>query len=396
MEARTQNPGAGHPLASLTPSPRCPHFGICGGCSHQDISYEEELRRKSESLRRLLGRDVPLHASPQPFHYRTRMDYIYTGDALGLRERGSRDRAVDITECLLISPRALKVHQKVRGLLRELRIPPYSMHSHQGHLRYVSIRESPGTGDLMVIFLTTPEGREIEPILNAVESEVDSLVWATTDRRADVSFGEVREWRGRPWIEERMGGLTLRFGPNSFFQSNPALATRMYEHVAGFARGEATDLFCGVGGIALFAASRAGTVVGVDNNAESIRFADHNAQTNGVRNARFFLGDARLFLVSHRCETLLLDPPRSGLGPKSIRKILRAAPPRIVYVSCNPKILSGEIPLFAGYSLDSMEAFDLFPRTPHVEVVALFNAVPRSPGPVRPEETAPPAPSSPL
>jgi 23S rRNA (uracil1939-C5)-methyltransferase len=195
-------------------------------------------------------------------------------------------------------------------------------------------------------------------------------VWAASDRPADVSSGDVVEVRGRGWIEERIGALRLRFGPSSFFQANPWQTERLYAHVAASVRGHVLDLYCGVGGLALSAAPRAASVAGVDLVEEAIGFARENAAANGIE-ARFEAGDAAELLRA--CDTVIVDPPRGGLGGRAIHRILRAAPARIVYVSCNAKALATEMPMFVGYGAAELRGFDLFPRTPHVEVVATLD-----------------------
>ncbi|MHC4607554.1 MAG: 23S rRNA (uracil(1939)-C(5))-methyltransferase RlmD [Planctomycetota bacterium] len=352
----------------------CRHFGTCGGCSWQDLPYPDQVRRKEGTLRDLLGRDVRVRPSPRPFHYRTRMDYVFAWGKLGLHVKDDPRGVFDVEECLLVGARAQEALGRAREAIRRLDLAPYSFVSHKGYLRYVTIREAPVTGELMLVFLTNGGDPAIRPLLEEMEPLAESVVWSVTDRRADISFGDVRETRGRGWIEEEVGGARYRFGPNSFFQANPWLTAELYAHVRERVSGRTTDLYCGVGGIALCVRDRADGVVGLDNVGEAIAFADHNARANGAENVRFYIGDARLFLIDHRCDTLVLDPPRSGIGPKSVRKILRAAPPRVVYVSCNPKILAQELPLFEGYDVEDMEAFDLFPHTPHVEVAAMLTA----------------------
>ena len=350
-------------------SKTCTHFGSCGGCATQDIPYGEEIRRKEENLASLLGRAVAVRPSPREFHYRTRMDYVYAWGKLGLRRKGDPRGVFDLEECLLLSPRALDAVQRVREAIRRLNIPPYSYVSHKGYLRYVTVREAPQAGEIMLVFLTNGDDPAIQPLLDAAEPLADAVVWSVTQQRADVSFGRPHEHRKRNWIEETIGDVRYRFGPNSFFQSNSWLTGDLYRFIAERVRGSVTDLYCGVGGISL---CLDGPTIGLDSSEEAIRFADHNARANGRENVRFYLGDSRLFLIDHRCDTLILDPPRSGLGPKTVRKVLRTGASHVIYVSCNPKTLAQELPLFDGFRVTEMEAFDLFPKTPHVEVVAVL------------------------
>jgi len=356
----------------------CRHFGTCGGCATQDLPYAEEVSRKEQALLETLGRPVAVVPSPRDLFYRTRMDYVYAWGKLGLRKRGDPKGVLDLEECLLVGPKAWEAVAKAKEAVKRLGIRSYSYVAKKGYLRYVTVREAPVNGERMLIFLTNGRDPAVRALLDEAEAWAESVVWAATERPADVSTGEVVEVRGRPWIEERIGDVRLRFGPNSFFQANPWQTARLYAHLAERVEGAVTDLFCGVGGIALSVAGRAASTLGVDVNEEAIGFARTNAELNGITGARFEAVDAAEFLRDHRCDTLILDPPRAGLGGKAVRRIARAAPRRILYVSCNPKALAAELPQFTGYEAVELRGFDLFPRTPHVEVVATLERTPTS------------------
>jgi tRNA/tmRNA/rRNA uracil-C5-methylase (TrmA/RlmC/RlmD family) len=341
------------------------------------VPYEEQVRAKERALRDLLGREVPVEPSGEPFGYRTRMDYVFAWGKLGLRKRGDPRGVLDLEECPILPDRAFDAVRKAKEAIHRLGLKPYSYVAHKGYLRYVVVRAAPRTGETMLVFLTNGPDPAVRALLDEAEAWADSVVWSVTERTADVSFGEVREHRKRDWIEEQVGDLRLRFGPNSFFQANPWVAGKLYGHVAERALGRVTDLFCGVGGIALSvaaaAAGRVEAVAGADSSEESIAFARGNAAANGLDRVRFEVADARDFLEGHACDTLVLDPPRAGLGGKTLRRVLAAAPRRVLYVACNPRKLAEELPQFAGFTLSDLRGFDLFPQTPHVEVVATLD-----------------------
>ena len=348
----------------------CKHFGVCGGCATQDLAYDEEVRRKEARLAELLGRAVPVRPSPREFHYRTRMDYVFAFGKLGLRKKGDAKGVLDLEECRLISPRAFEAVRKAKESAKRRGLEPYSFVSHKGYLRYVVVREAPATGELMLVLLTASRDPVVRGVLDDLEPHVDAAAWSFTDREADISFGEVVEVRKRGWIEERIGAKLYRFGPNSFFQGNPWQTEALYSHVAERCEGRVTDLFCGVGGFSIFASARASSIVGIDNVGESIEFARHNAAANGVTNAKFFIGDSWRYMEELDTDTLILDPPRAGLGPKFMRKVVRSKPRRILYVACNPRALAEELPQLEGYRVEELRGFDLFPKTSHVECVA--------------------------
>jgi len=351
---------------------RCRHFGECGGCATQDVAYPDQVRAKEAALRERLGIDVPVAPSPVPFGYRTRMDYVYAWGKLGLRKKGDGRSVLELDECLLPPPRAFEAVLKVREELRRLDIRSYQYLRHRGYLRYVSVRAAPRSGELMLVFLTNGTDEAIVPVLDAAADWADSVVWCVTGRTADVSFGEPHAVRHRDWIEEDLGGVRLRFGAQSFFQSNSWLAEDLYRWVAARASGRVVDLCCGVGGFSLFL-DDACDVLGIDNNAEGIAFARHNAAANGRDNVVFEVADQREFLKrAQGCDTLILDPPRAGLGDKSVRRLARLGVPRLIYVSCNAKVLARELPHFRGYEPVEWQGFDLFPQTPHVETVVVL------------------------
>src|SRR5512134_1313718 len=194
----------------------CRHFGACGGCATQDIPYAEEVARKEAALAEALGRQVPVVPSPREFHYRTRMDYVFAWNKLGLRKRGDPRGVLDLEECLLVSPEAWAAVQKVKEAAKRLGLRSYVYTAGVGYLRYVIVREAPVSGQRMLVLLTNGTDPALRPLLDEAEAWADTVVWAATDRRADVSTGDVVEVRGTGWIEERIGPLRLRFGPNSF------------------------------------------------------------------------------------------------------------------------------------------------------------------------------------
>ncbi len=350
----------------------CRHFGECGGCASQDVDYADEVRAKAAALQERFGVAVPVIPSPVEFGYRTRMDYVYGWGKLGLRRKGDGRMVLPLDECLLPSPRAFEAVRQVREMLQRFDIWSYQYLRHRGYLRYVSVRVAPRRDELMLVFLTNGFGDAIKPVLDEATGLADAVVWCVTERSADLSHGEVHAHKKRDWIEEDIDGITLRFGAQSFFQGNPWLIGDLYRWVAARATGRVVDLCCGVGGFSLFLNDDC-EVLGIDNNPEAIEYARHNAQVNGRENTTFEVADQRQFLKHvEGCDTLIVDPPRSGLGDKSVRRIAALDIPRVIYVSCNPKVLKIELQFFRGYKPTEWQAFDLFPKTPHVETVVVL------------------------
>lgn len=307
--------------------------------------------------------------SPREYGYRTRMDYVYGWGKLGLRKKGDGRSVLMLDECHLIPERAFEAVLKVRAEIQRLDVRSYQYTNHRGYLRYVSLRAAPERDELLLNFLTNGTDPAIRPVLEAAREWADAVVWSTTERTADVSVGDTLESFPRDWIEEQVGPHLLRFGAHSFFQSNPWVTAAMYEDVAQRVQGRVLDMCCGVGGFSIWLGARGIEVVGVDSNEEGLAYARHNAEVNEARTATFVAADLRKFDAWAGYDSLILDPPRAGLGPKVVRRIARNAPPRIVYISCNPKVLAGELAHFAGYEPSDWRAYDLFPQTPHCEVV---------------------------
>lgn len=355
-------------------TPPCRHFGECGGCLFQDISYENQLALKEEYLRGELDGvcDVgPVRAS-RPFGYRGRMDMVTAFGKAGLRKRDSYRRVIDIESCAIMQERSNEVFTSLRPLIAD--IEDYDYLAHRGYLRYVVLREGMYTGQLMLNFVVASRENRLNHVIDALPEGVDSVSLLLSEGRADVSFGGVFETvRGRT-IEERLGDLCFSIAPNSFFQSNSSIARSMYEEIRSMVKGRTLDLYSGVGSITLFVAGAAESVTGVEVNPEGVAMAERNRQRNGVDTARFIRADVLDYLreCDERVDTVILDPPRSGMHPAAAALLAKLAPERIVYMSCNPSSFRDDLAALAGYRVERFEAFDMFPQTPHIETLALL------------------------
>ncbi|MFP4119023.1 MAG: 23S rRNA (uracil(1939)-C(5))-methyltransferase RlmD [Candidatus Woesearchaeota archaeon] len=369
-------------------TPRCPHFGDCGGCRFQHLSFDNQLKLKADYLRSLFGRDVKVHPNPLPYGYRTRMDFVYAHGKLGLRKRGDFSTVIDIDECHLVPEKVRSVFAKVKSLLHELDIPSYDFLAHDGFLRYVIFRHAPGTGQVMVAF-TTAETADDDLLARFRELRektlelVTSVYWLVNDTMTDTSIVEdsTREVLGREYIEDDLDGLSLRISPYSFYQSNTAVTKNVFSRIREHSSGNVVDLCCGVGAIGLFVASKARSVVGLEVVDDAVRLARVNASLNGIGNSLFFTGDMKTLpdIAPLEIDTLIIDPPRSGLTKKVIKMILALAPDRIVYMSCNPKTQKLDLDMLAGenqYGVTSLEGYDMFTHTPHVETLLVLDHLP--------------------
>jgi 23S rRNA (uracil1939-C5)-methyltransferase len=377
----------------------CAHYPACGGCRFQDLAYEAQAAAKEAQVREALARiggvaDPPLDAilpAASVFHYRNKLEYSFTrtpeGPALGFHRAGRWDEVLEIERCWLTTDLGNAIRQAVRDWAREERLEPYDQGAQTGYLRHLVVREARNTGQALVVLVTAPG--ELPDPSHFVDTlrrfpEVRSIHWAVNDRPAEVTNLPTRLLWGEEAIEEELCGLRFRVRPNAFLQTNTEMAEQLYElaiDAAGLTGGETVfDLYCGIGTIGLAMAGRALSVWGVEVSEESVACAIENAELNGISNAAFFAGEVGRSLeeLVDRAGTpdvVVVDPPRAGLAGKAVRAIGRLGPPRLVYVSCNPTTLAGNVKELAGdwgYRLERARPVDMFPHTPHIETVALL------------------------
>ena len=389
----------------LEPSPKrveapCDHYPACGGCRFQDLAYEAQIGAKEAQVRDALVRIgglpepplEPIVPAASVFRYRNKLEYSFTptpsGPALGFHKAGRWDEVLDIAECWLTTELGNRIREAVRGWARESSLPAYDQAAGTGFLRHLVYREGRNTGQVLLQLVTAP-GELPESFIQAVRRfpEVRSVHHAVNDRPAEVTNLPTRLLWGDEAIEEEISGLRFRIRPTAFLQTNTEMAERLYGlavEAAGLSGGDTVwDLYCGIGTIGLTMAGRALTVWGVDISEESIACALENAALNGIPNAAFYAGDVgqaveELKDRSGEPDVVVVDPPRAGLSGKAVRRLGQIGAPRIVYVSCNPTTLAGNVKQLRsdwGYELRSARPVDIFPHTPHVECVALLGRI---------------------
>ncbi len=378
----------------------CSHFGQCGGCRFQDVAYPDQLRRKEEICREYLAASEfdpvlkPIVPSPQPYYYRNKMEFTIAGAgagvSCGLHRRGTYREVVDLRECLIFSEDAPLLLEAMRGVVRESGLPPYDIHTHRGFWRNLVVREGKFTDQIMINLVTTSDGRIDRETLKKrfldlpTAKKVTSLIRTVNDSYSDAVVPEdVRILAGNACLEEKIEGLSFKIAPYSFFQVNPAILPLFWREFQDLfpdgSMATALDLFCGIGPIAFLLSRRAGSVIGIEMNEEAVAKARLNAGLNGVTNVEFFSGPTKNVLLDHREEwrgkidLAVVNPPRAGISKKVVKRLKEIAPPLIVYSSCNPKVFFSEAARFSeDYELISLQPFDFFPHTPHMEVLALF------------------------
>src|SRR5262249_31657968 len=325
------------------------------------------------------------------FHYRNKLEYSFTasphGPALGFHRAGRWDEVLEIERCWLTTDLGNALRHAVRDWARAHRLIPYDQKEQSGYLRHLVVREGRNTEQVLVQLVTAPgELRFGDDLVDRLRAfpEVRSIHWSVNETPAEITNLPTELVWGDDAIEEGLCGLRFRVRPNAFLQTNTRMAERLYELAGEYARltgGETVyDLFCGIGTIGLTMASSALTVWGVDVSEETIACALENAELNGVANAAFFAGEVGRSLEeladrAGRPDLVVVDPPRSGLSGKAVRRLGRLEAPRVVYVSCNPTTLAGNLKELGrdfGYRLTRARPVDMFPHTPHIETVALL------------------------
>ena len=394
----------------LRVEPFCEHFGVCGGCKWQNLPYEEQLRFKREQvfdqLTRIGKLDLPPVAptlgSAETTFYRNKLEFTFAprrwmtyeevaagGDidaraALGFHIPGRFDKVMDVHRCWLQPDPSNDIRLETKRFCEEHGYSFYDIRQHSGLMRNLVIRTA-STGEVMVIVVFAEEDRpRIAALLDHLRDRfpaITSLMYMVNAKLND-STGDIDAvlWSGRDHIFEEMEGLRFKIGPKSFYQTNSRQAYELYKVARSFAdlHGDETvyDLYTGTGTIANFVARHCARVVGIEYVPEAIEDAKHNSALNGIGNTAFFAGDMKdvlndAFIARHgRPEVVILDPPRAGAHEDVIATILRAAPRRIVYVSCNPATQARDLALLAGdYRVTAVQPVDMFPHTHHVENV---------------------------
>jgi 23S rRNA (uracil1939-C5)-methyltransferase len=381
----------------LEPSPdRIEPRAAHPGAPWQVLPYERQLEVKlgqvDDALRRIGRLDdyvlEPIMPAVEPWRYRNKLEYSFGAGAdgrlvCGFHVPGRWQEIVELTDCRLASEPANAARERVVEWCRTQGLTAVDRRTREGFLRNLVVRESRGTGELQVRLVTSP-GELDRSGLTAAAQPVGGLLWSRTDSVAETtSEGDTELLAGSERLEEEIGGIRMRISPSAFFQTNTEMAERLYELAIDYAQPAGTDrvydLYCGIGTIALLIAPRVAEVWGLELVEDAIADAIANARLNEVENCRFFAGDVRLALRelverAGRPDTLIVDPPRSGLSQKVVRRIIETGPRRIVYVSCNPTTLAPNAAQLveAGYALRRVRPVDMFPQTPHIECVALL------------------------
>ena len=390
------------PSSLETMTPACPHFGICGGCTYQTLSYEQQLEIKSNQIKELLDSVCEdylyegIKKSPSEWGYRNKMEFSFGDEvkdgplALGMHKKNSFHDIVTVEQCKIVDSDYNQILGATLSFFKEKSVPFYHKMSHEGVLRHLVIRRSVSTKELLVNLVTSSQAKLpleewVEVLKNlSLNGTIVGILHTINDSFADVvQSDETITLYGQNYFYEHILGLKFKISPFSFFQTNSLGAEVLYETARGYV-GETKDkvifdLYSGTGTIAQMLAPVAKKVVGVEIVEEAVAAAKENAQLNSLSNCEFIAGDVLKVIddVKEKPDFIVLDPPRDGVNPKALQKIINFGVEQMVYISCKPTSLVRDLAVLKerGYEVRKACAVDMFPGTYHCETICLLKRV---------------------
>ena len=384
-----------------TREPVCSIFPACGGCMYQTMPYEEQVKMKEGQIRRIMDPVVKgeylfegVKHSPKEFHYRNKMEFSFGDEfkdgplSLGLHKKGSTYDVLTAGDCQLVHEDMDKILLCVLNYFKERNVSYYKKMQHVGYLRHLLLRRGDTTGEILVnLVTTTQEEHDLTPLVEELlalelEGKIVGILHILNDSLSDVvKSDETRILYGQDFFYEKLLGLEFKITPFSFFQPNSKGAEVLYEtvreYIGDIDNQVVFDLFSGTGTIGQVLAPVAKKVIGVEIIEEAVEAAKENAVRNGLSNCRFIAGDVFKVLdeIEEKPDVIVLDPPRDGIHPKALPKILNYGVDKIVYISCKMTSLARDLEMMqlAGYRVEKMTAVDQFCETVHVETVCLLS-----------------------
>ena len=386
--------------SSLESEKGCAHTGICGGCIYQKLTYENELEIKLNQVKELflkaeLAVQIDgIEPSPEIIGYRNKMEYSFGDEekdgplALGLHIKNRFYEVVNTYDCNIVNEDFTSIREATRKFFDTRNLPFYNKRSHIGLLRHLVIRRAHSTGEILVNLVTSSQidfDKEayVDSLLNIniLEGNITGILHTTNDGLGDVVIADKLDiLYGTDIIREEILGLKFDISPFSFFQTNTIGAERLYSIAREFAGNDENrvifDLYSGTGTIAQMMSPISKKVIGIEIVEEAVNKAKENALLNDLENVEFIADDVFRAVdnLKMKPDLIILDPPRDGIHPKAINKIIDFKPEKFVYISCNPATLVRDLKEFEinGYGVDRVKCMDMFPRTPHVESIILM------------------------
>lgn len=377
---------------------KCPVAKKCGGCQYQGIAYSEQLKKKQKMVNHLLqkfGKVASVLGMDHPYYYRNKIHRTFGRDRRGNIISGTYQAGthliVPVEECVIEDQKCQEVIRTIQGMLKSFKIKTYDEDTGFGLLRHVLVRRGFHTGEIMVVLVLgspiLPSKNQFVKALRKAHPEITTVVLNVNDKKTSMILGE-REilLYGKGYITDTLCDCSFRISPKSFYQVNPVQTEKLYQTAIRFAgltgKEQVIDAYCGTGTIGIVAARQAGKVLGIELNKDAVRDARVNAKTNGIKNIEFLQGDAGEAMVAMaargaKTDVVFMDPPRAGSDEKFLSSVVKLAPKKVVYISCNPETLERDLKYLTKhkYEVKKIQPVDMFPFTEHVESVVLLSQV---------------------
>ena len=405
-------PSQFHQLSEHRREPFCAHFGLCGGCKWQNLSYEEQVKQKELNVYSTLARVghveaeelLPILPCEKTSHFRNKLEFTFTHRrwltdqevkaqidfddrrGLGFHKPGGFDQVVDLEECHLQENPSNQIRNSLKSYALEKNYSFFNIKAQHGFLRLLLIRTTT-QGDCMVILVVTENAIDkIEDIANHLISSnpsISSFYYIINQKKND-SLGDQQaiHLQGEEYIEEKIGNIRFKIGPKSFFQTNPYQTETLYNAAIEFADIQADDvvwdLYCGLGSITLYAANKCKKIIGIEEVDEAIMLANKNAELNNITNADFYCADVLDALINKpidlpKPDIIITDPPRAGMHEAVVHGLIKAGAKKIIYISCNPATQARDLKILKeSYSIRKVQPVDMFPHSHHIENIALL------------------------
>ena len=385
--------------------PACEHFDWCGGCTTQQLDYQKQLQYKQKQISDILNKiggskdlDInPIIGCEKTFFYRNKMEYTFSGSPwyiedesyddviIGLHVPKRFDKILNINKCHINHELFNDILQISKNVAVKEKMVPYDVRKHTGFLRFLVIRIGVHTDEVMVNLVTAGyKPKIIKPLVDALVDKlpnITSIVNTINTKKSNIASGSSKLLYGKKFINEKIGDYTFKISANSFFQTNSYQVKTLYDYIiktSDFKKSDVVyDLYCGTGTIGIYIAESVKQVYGIEIVEDAIEDAKINAQINSINNINFYCGDLKDVLGSDAMDniekptTIIVDPPRPGLHPNTVKNLIKLSPEKIIYVSCNPATMARDIEMLVSekYMIKDLQPIDMFPHTPHVECV---------------------------
>jgi len=386
-------------------TPKCEHFKYCGGCTIQQLNYQNQLQYKQKQVFEIMDKIGtinnpkinPIIPCDKIFYYRNKMEYTFSDNpwyvkdesydnvVIGLHVPKRFDKILNINQCHINHKTFNDIISICKQVSNKEKLIPYDVVKHTGFLRYLMIRIGVHTDEIMINFVTAGfEPKMMYPFVDAIKNEIpniSSIVNTINNEKNNTATGNTKLLHGKEFITEKIGKYHFKISANSFFQTNSYQVKNLYEYIKKSAKLDKNDilydLYCGTGTIGIYLSKYVKKIYGIEIVEDAIIDAKYNAEINNVKNIDFFCGDLKntfqsdYFKKIEKPDVVIIDPPRPGLHPTALNEIVKLSPSKIIYVSCNPSTQARDIKLFIEnkYLVKDIQPLDMFPHTPHIESI---------------------------